>query len=651
MIVCQHCKAENADGARFCGVCGQATQSTHPVTDPRLGGAAEPPSMIGRELAGRFRILAKLGEGGMGTVYRAEQISLKRTVALKLLRPEVAASPLLVRRFNAEAEAVAKLNHPNTVGIYDFGQDADGSLFISMEFIEGKSLRDVVHTEAPLPLRRALHIATQVCASLIDAHAHAIVHRDLKPDNVMLQERGRQRDVVRVLDFGIAKLRDDSRQSQMAMTQAGDMLGTPQYMAPEQIRGEHVDGRVDIYALGCMLYEMVTARLPYDAPNVMALLSKHLLEAPVPPSQRRPDLNLPRAIDDLLLAAMAKDPGARPQTMEQYAEHLSAVLATLPLDAAPSWAPSAPPPTGHLAASPTPGFTPHGPPPASPAVTPAALAAPVGPLPYSSTPAPAPPAYMPAPAPPPAYVPAPPPLPPHVPPPAAPKSRTLMWVVISVLFIASGGIAAHFLSPDASAPRDDGGADPGRESDDASGDDAGSGSAQVPDPWASAARTPPSTVARGASAEPVDEVPTGADGEADGDMQELAALAERDPMAAMSKLLEGSEAIQVTPLLGFQVVDGTTKSQIRYSPMLSMSLLPAQMFMSAGNLFTLEVLGAERRAGRIAMTNAGTSTEIMMIELKGAGYSATLVVTSMEPHPSDAELVDLVNRGFTVPAP
>jgi len=288
--------------------------------------------MIGREVAGRYRILAKLGEGGMGAVYKAEQISLKRQCAVKVLRPEVAGSQMLLRRFNAEAELVAKLSHPNIVGIYDFGQDTDGSLFIAMEFIEGKSLRDVIHHEAPLPLRRSLVIASQICASLVEAHAQGIVHRDLKPDNVMLQERGRQKDVVRVLDFGIAKLRDENRQSQLAMTQAGDMLGTPQYMSPEQIRGEHIDGRTDVYALGGLLYEMVTGRLPFEAPTVMALLSKHLLEQIVPPSQRRPDLHLPHAIDSLILGAMAKDVNQRPATMEQFGEQIQQVLAQLPYE-------------------------------------------------------------------------------------------------------------------------------------------------------------------------------------------------------------------------------------------------------------------------------------------------------------------------------
>jgi len=309
--------------------------------------------MIGREIAGRYRMLAKLGEGGMGAVFRAEQISLRRTVAVKLLRPDILGNQMLLRRFNAEAEAVAKLSHPNTVNIYDFGQDTDGTLFIAMEYIEGRSLRTVVQHEAPLGPRRALAIAGQVAASLADAHAHAIVHRDLKPDNVMLQDRGRERDIARVLDFGIAKLRDDTRATQVAMTQQGDMLGTPQYMAPEQIRAEAIDGRTDIYALGCLIYEMVTARLPHEAPTVMALLSKHLLEQPVPPSQRWPELGLPIELDRLIQGAMAKDPGARPPTMEAFGEQIAALLAMQPPD------PRSAPRAAATPAAPT-MFTPHG---------------------------------------------------------------------------------------------------------------------------------------------------------------------------------------------------------------------------------------------------------------------------------------------------
>ena len=330
---CSHCHVPLAEGARFCPACGKPTTPTETQSQAPAstdgGGEVE---MIGREIVGRYRILKKLGEGGMGAVYRAEQIALKRPCAVKLLRPELSANQMILKRFNAEAVLVAQLGHPNTVQIYDFGQDQDGALFIAMELIEGQSLRQVLQEQGPLPPARALAIAIQVAASLTDAHIHGIIHRDLKPDNVMLQTRGRQRDIVRVLDFGIAKLRTDSRASQPAMTQAGDMLGTPQYMAPEQIKGELIDGRTDIYALGCMLYEMITGRMPFEAPTVMAMLSKHLLEIPVAPSCRRPDLALPPALDQLVGAAMSKDPNGRPPGMVQFGEHLVELLAMLTPD-------------------------------------------------------------------------------------------------------------------------------------------------------------------------------------------------------------------------------------------------------------------------------------------------------------------------------
>ncbi|MCA9678588.1 MAG: protein kinase, partial [Myxococcales bacterium] len=326
-MTCQHCGAQNAVDARFCGVCGRATSATEPSRAGDLPAAAiAAPDLSGREIAGRYRILAKLGEGGMGAVYRGEQISLKRKCAIKLLRPELSADPGLVRRFNAEAELVAKLSHPNTVNIYDFGQDADGTLFIAMEYLEGRSLRQAIMTEGPLPPSRALHVAAQIAASLGDAHAHGIVHRDLKPDNVMLTARGREHDVVRVLDFGIAKVRDEQNKVTVnPMTQAGDLVGTPQYMAPEQIRGEHVDGRTDVYALGAIVYEMITGRLPFEGPSLMAILSRHLMDPPVPPTQRRPDLAIPPVIDALVMELLAKAPDARPASMEVVTERLAHV--------------------------------------------------------------------------------------------------------------------------------------------------------------------------------------------------------------------------------------------------------------------------------------------------------------------------------------
>ncbi len=645
-MICPHCQAQNADGARFCGVCGKATQSTHPASDPNLH--AEPQSLVGREIAGRFRILAKLGEGGMGAVYRAEQTSLKRVVALKVLRPEVANSPLLVRRFTAEAEAVAKLSHPNTVGIYDYGQDADGTVFISMEFIEGRSLRAIVHTEAPLPLRRTLAIILQVCASLIDAHGHNIVHRDLKPDNVMLQDRGRARDVVRVLDFGIAKLRDDSRQSQMAMTQAGDMLGTPQYMAPEQIKGEHIDGRADIYSLACMLYEMVTARLPYDAPNVMALLSKHLMEPVTPPSQRRPDLMIPRAIDDLVLTAMSKNPADRPATMEEFAERVAGVMATLPPETAGSQVMS-----NANGAIPTPAHAPmayaHSP---VPDYGTPGLAVPV-PTPASRVPPPA--------MPPPPYG-APPavavgtgqvPPPPTVTTPRAAPNRTLLWVVIAVAFIAMMGGITWYLSRDVKQPTADP-PDPWSKTDGA--EDPDIEEPEVEDPPEPMAAVTPTQLTRkqprahGSAATleadddeaPEIEAPDVGLGDMDVDLK--AAYAQ---FAAMGK---GSENVRLKGAPGWQIqeLEGM-KVAARTSPPTSVTLMSRDVmgdsFEGLGSYAKtdeVDILGTKRKVIAVSGT--------YMVDMKGPGYDFWLMIAGTGQY-SPAQIKELAEALIELPTP
>jgi serine/threonine protein kinase len=320
---CPACSVLLAADARYCYGCGSALTPTATKPTDTEPGAKDASELIGREVAGRYRILSKLGEGGMGAVYRAEQISLKRKVALKVLKPELSASPGLVRRFNAEAELAAKLSHPNTVTLYDFGQDENGALFIAMEYIDGKSLRELLVQEGPQNTARIANIGAQICSSLSDAHAASIVHRDLKPDNVMLSSRGKQTDIVTVLDFGIAKLREEEGKLDVQpMTRAGDMLGTPQYMAPEQIRGDKVDARTDVYALGVILYEMATARLPFDAKTIMALLSKHLTEAPIPPRQRRRDIIIDPSLEHLILSCLAKNPDHRPPTMDVVEEEL-----------------------------------------------------------------------------------------------------------------------------------------------------------------------------------------------------------------------------------------------------------------------------------------------------------------------------------------
>ena len=435
---------------------------------------------IGREVAGRYRILAKLGEGGMGAVYRAEQISLKRVVALKVLRPELSAEPGLVRRFNAEAELAAKLNHPNTVTLFDFGQDASGALFIAMEYIEGQSLREVLHRGGPLPPPRALAICEQVCASLADAHARGIVHRDLKPDNVMLSRRGRHDDVVRVLDFGIAKLRGEQGDvTAMPMTQAGDLLGTPQYMAPEQIRGEKVDARTDVYALGCMLYEMVTGRLPFEGPTLMVILSKHLTEAPVPPHQRRPDLSLPPALSQVILEAMAKPPAMRPPTMELFAERLMSLGLMPPAGPGIGTGPGA---VGMAAGS---GVSPYQSPPPLLASPPPGVPMRRTPLPGQVTPAPGPSPTPPAPMGSRAAFPSVTPaalaqhgqradLPAATPP--VRRSRAGLWAAL-VILAACGGAVALFLVVNRSDGSSDNAGAPGQAAPSSAGD---AGSNQAP---------------------------------------------------------------------------------------------------------------------------------------------------------------------------
>jgi serine/threonine-protein kinase len=490
-VTCPHCHAPLAVDARFCGACGRATVGTAPSqVSPSSVGAAVGPDLVGREIGGRYRVVAKLGEGGMGAVYRGEQISLKRKVAIKVLRPELSADAGLVRRFNAEAELCAKLSHPNTVGIYDFGQDSDGSLYIAMELLEGRSLRHVMQ-EGAMPPARAVAIGQQIARSLADAHSHGITHRDLKPDNVMLTERGRERDVVRVLDFGIAKLRDDNKATVNHMTRAGDLVGTPQYMAPEQIRGEHVDGRTDIYALGAILYEMLTGRLPFEGQSVMAILSKHLTEMPVSPSQRRPDLPIPPALDGLVMAAMAKDPAARPPTMELVGEHLDAIGAQLGLaggaasaswPAAPNWSgpgpampgPPTPPPSGNFGppAGPMPSPVPAPPHPSPPPGYPSS----VGPPGYPPTGPHAPPG-------PPGYAPTPGPGPYGAPmAPARRRSWTPVLAIVGVL-VAGGGAAGIYFATRGPDKTEEPGPGPGSEDDPW----AHSGSDRQPgpdDPWA-----------------------------------------------------------------------------------------------------------------------------------------------------------------------
>lgn len=257
-----------------------------------------------------------LGRGGYGAVYEAEQISMGRTVALKVLLSDIANDPQLVERFNLEARQTSRLRHHNTVTIYDFGRDAERELlFLAMEYLEGRDLKALLKDQGRLSLDLTLHILEQVAASLHEAHELGLVHRDLKPANVMLTRRGDDLHHVKVIDFGIAKVtRDEERR----LTETGVLLGTPYYMAPEQLRTGQIDHRVDIYACAVMAFQMLTGSVPFTGANPIEVLSKHALEAPPSLFDVAPALDVPPAVDACIKRAMAKDPEARPATMRDF---------------------------------------------------------------------------------------------------------------------------------------------------------------------------------------------------------------------------------------------------------------------------------------------------------------------------------------------
>jgi eukaryotic-like serine/threonine-protein kinase len=283
-----------------------------------------------RLLGGRYRLGAVIGHGGMAEVHRGRDVRLGRDVAIKLLRPELARDPSFQGRFRREAQSAASLNHPAIVAVYDTGEDqGDGggvTPYIVMEFVEGRTLRDVLAAEGRLLPQRAMEITAQICAALEQAHRAGIVHRDIKPGNVMLTPAGE----VKVMDFGIARAVTGSAAT---MTQTASVIGTAHYLSPEQARGEHVDARSDLYSTGCLLYELVTGAPPFSGDTPVAVAYQHVREDPIPPSGVEPEV--PPAIDAIVLKAMAKNPANRYQTAAQMRADLERALAGQPVEAAP----------------------------------------------------------------------------------------------------------------------------------------------------------------------------------------------------------------------------------------------------------------------------------------------------------------------------
>ncbi len=368
---CPSCNSSLEPNARFCGVCGYRLQparaaapapapagpangnpraQTPPAGAPQLGRAGGPAAApkpqqprpapkprpkigdeiyINQVLNNRFKVESKIGEGGFGAVYRGTQLATGRKVALKLLHPEMTKDENLVARFRREGMVLCNLRDAHTITTYDFDQTPDGTLYIAMELLEGKSLHQIFHEQAPLEWKRVFKILTEMCSSLSEAHAQGIVHRDLKPENIYLETRPGNPEFVKILDFGIAKvMRGDSIDPQSPqLTATGQTLGTLEYMSPEQLMGKPLDGRSDVYALGVVAYEMITGRLPFpDAKGPAGLITAQLKQTPPPPSTAIPKANLPQAADRVILKCLEKDKNNRYADVSALAFALTEVV-------------------------------------------------------------------------------------------------------------------------------------------------------------------------------------------------------------------------------------------------------------------------------------------------------------------------------------
>jgi eukaryotic-like serine/threonine-protein kinase len=313
MITCPSCRAEyEEDQTRYCGKCG-SDMSRAPVPDDGVD------PMIGRVIDARYRVLSKIGHGGMGAVYKVEHLAMGKQAAMKILHPAFTQDAELAARFRREAEAVSRLSHPNTVQVFDFGQ-GKGTTYLVMELVRGEDLGVILRRDGPMPFSRTRVILLQVCEALSEAHEAGIIHRDLKPENLLVSRARDGRDLVKVLDFGLAKLRDSEELNQV--TARGSLVGTPFYMSPEQIRAEDLDPRADIYSLGALMYRMVTGEHPFTATTPVAVLTQHLTEPLTPPSERRPDLKLAPIVDHIVCRAMAKSRDERFASAEELGRAL-----------------------------------------------------------------------------------------------------------------------------------------------------------------------------------------------------------------------------------------------------------------------------------------------------------------------------------------
>lgn len=278
----------------------------------------------GSLLASRYEFLEVLGEGGIGIVFKARQPLMEKLVAIKMLHFKQQ-NQEIVERFNLEAKAVSRLDHHNAIAIYDFGVTECGQPFMVMEYILGWNLADLIRQQGALPLEFTLDICIQICDGMAHAHATGVLHRDIKPANIILKHYDEGPPVVKILDFGLAKLKDLDPKNSPALTKAGQVFGSPMYMSPEQAKGQTVDERSDIYSLGCILYEMLSGMAPHLSDNTMTLMFMHVSEEAKPLHELRPDLDLPESIEPVISKVLNKDPEQRYQTMRALKEDLEQI--------------------------------------------------------------------------------------------------------------------------------------------------------------------------------------------------------------------------------------------------------------------------------------------------------------------------------------
>ncbi|HUB06898.1 MAG TPA: serine/threonine-protein kinase [Myxococcales bacterium] len=302
-VSCPSCRHTFTDALNFCPKCGADLRGVGGYSDTFEG------TLKGKVIAERYEIIDRLGEGGMGSVYKVRHTRMGKVMALKVLRQDLGKQRSAIERFQQEAQLIARLSSQNTISVFDFGEADDGSLYLAMEYLPGQDLAQILRAEGAMPEARAAEIGIQVCRSLAEAHENGIVHRDIKPANVMLLRTRERQDLVKVLDFGIAKLKERERDE--AITGLGDFVGTPEYLSPEQARGEALGPPTDIYSLGAMLYELVSGVPVFQGPTPLSVVSQHLTAPPMPPHERNEKIRVSPAFEAVLLKALAKNPAER----------------------------------------------------------------------------------------------------------------------------------------------------------------------------------------------------------------------------------------------------------------------------------------------------------------------------------------------------